>query len=160
KNVVEMYAFARFGIGLFCVNLISRKERRSLKMTERRGSKIILLAVAIAISTFTLLNETVTATHNKAFPVTRSDAKADGAAIYTSRCAICHSKDGAGLPNWKSKGQPDFTNAEWQKSHTDQQITASIRDGKGKFMPSFKDKLSEEELTALVQRIRAFGKGK
>src|SRR5262249_23668708 len=127
-------------------------------MTKRYGSKLILLSVAISM--IALLNEAVKATYHEAMPVTWSDAKADGAAIYGSKCAICHNKDGAGLPNWKSKGQPDFTKAEWQKSHTDEQIMTSIRDGKGKFMPPFKDKLSEADLTALVQRIRAFGKGK
>jgi mono/diheme cytochrome c family protein len=63
-----------------------------------------------------------------------------------------------GLPNWRSKGQPDFTRAEWQKSHTDEQIADTIKNGKGKFMPAFKSKLSEEETGAVVQRIRAFGR--
>lgn len=82
----------------------------------------------------------------------------DGVAIYGQRCAICHSKDGAGLPNWKTKGQPDFTNSDWQNSHNDAQIADVIRNGKGKFMPAFKEKLSEEQIMNLVKRIRAFKK--
>jgi mono/diheme cytochrome c family protein len=84
----------------------------------------------------------------------------DGVALYDGRCALCHGKDGVGLPNWKSKGQPDFTQAEWQKAHTDEQIAESIKNGKGKFMPAFKSKLSDEETGAIVQRIRGFGKKK
>ena len=43
---------------------------------------------------------------------------------------------------------------------TDEQIADSIKNGKGKFMPAFKGKLSDEETGAVVQRIRAFGKKK
>lgn len=83
---------------------------------------------------------------------------ADGAALYAAKCAICHAKDGRGTPNWRSKGQPDFTDSKWQKSQTDAQIAAATKNGKGKFMPAFKSKLTDEEIAAVVARIRAFGK--
>lgn len=83
---------------------------------------------------------------------------ADGAAIFAAKCANCHGKDGRGIPNWRSKGQPDFTDAKWQKSQTDAQIAAATKNGKGKFMPAFKAKLSDEEIAAVVARIRTFGK--
>ena len=83
---------------------------------------------------------------------------ADGNAIYPAKCAICHAKDGRGLPNWRSKGQPDFTDAKWQKSRTDAQIAEVTKNGKGKYMPAFKTKLSDEDIAAVVARVRAFAK--
>lgn len=83
---------------------------------------------------------------------------ADGNAVFAAKCALCHGKDGRGLPNWRTKGQPDFTDAKWQKSRTDAQLFASTKEGKGKFMPAFKAKLSDEEITAVVARIRGFAK--
>ena len=77
---------------------------------------------------------------------------------FVAKCALCHGKDGRGLPSWRAKGQPDFTDAQWQKNHTDAQIAETIRSGKGKNMPSFKGKVSEAEITALVSRVRSFGK--
>ena len=84
----------------------------------------------------------------------------DGATLYNQKCAICHGKDGKGTAAWKAKGQPDFTDAKYQGSVTDQQISASIRDGKGKFMPGFKGKLTDEQISSLVAQVRAFGKRK
>ena len=84
----------------------------------------------------------------------------DGAAVYNQKCSICHGKDGKGTPAWKAKGQPDFTDAKYQGSVTDQQILASIRDGKGKFMPGFKGKLTDQQISSLVAQVRAFGKRK
>jgi cytochrome c6 len=83
---------------------------------------------------------------------------ADGAALYAAKCATCHGKDGRGIPNWRSKGQPDFTDSKWQRSQTDAQIAAATKNGKGKYMPAFKAKLTDEEIAAVVARIRAFGK--
>jgi cytochrome c6 len=82
----------------------------------------------------------------------------DGAALFSQKCALCHGKDGKGQPQWRAKGQPDFTDAHFQSSVTDQQISDVIHNGKGKFMPSFKTKLSDEQITALVAQVRAFGK--
>ena len=119
--------------------------------------KLAAFSAAITISLFAALSKMASARSHEA---PSRAAVADGAAVYDGKCAICHGKDGAGLSNWRAMGQPDFTKAEWQKSLTDQQIADSIKNGKGKFMPSFKTKLSEEETGALVQRIRAFGKKK
>jgi mono/diheme cytochrome c family protein len=74
------------------------------------------------------------------------------------KCAACHGKDGRRLPNWKGKGQPDFSDAKWQRPRTDEQIADAIRDGKGKFMPAWKGKLSEDDVNGMVGRVRAFGK--
>src|SRR6185369_3580802 len=81
----------------------------------------------------------------------------DGAALYGSKCANCHGRNGAGTPAWKSKGQPDLSAAEWQKSHSDAQIAERIRQGKGK-MPPFGNKLSDEDVAALVKQVRNFRK--
>ena len=89
-----------------------------------------------------------------------SPSAADGAALFGSKCVLCHGKNGAGLPNWKSKGQPDLTTAEWQGSHTDAQISEVIKNGKGKSMPSFKAKLSDDDVNAVVAHIRSLAKKK
>src|SRR5712691_5343094 len=70
---------------------------------------------------------------------------ADGNAVYLAKCSVCHGKDGRGLPNYRAKGQPDFTNANWQKSRTDAALINVTKDGKGKLMPAFKGKLSDDE---------------
>src|SRR5262245_66279445 len=128
-------------------------------MTRRNNLACAVLSATVAILLFAPLTE-MAARGNKASSNVAGNFGADGAALYDSRCALCHGKDGAGLPNWKSKGQPDFTQPEWQKAHTDEQITESIKNGKGKFMPAFKSRLSDEETGAVVQRIRVFSKKK
>jgi len=129
-------------------------------MTSRKCLALAALSAAIAISLFAPPNEMVTARGLKTPSSAAGNPGADGVALYDSKCALCHGKDGAGLPNWRSKGQPDFTMPEWQKSHTDVQIADSIKNGKGKFMPAFKTRLSDEETGTVVQRIRTFGKKK
>jgi cytochrome c oxidase cbb3-type subunit 3 len=84
----------------------------------------------------------------------------DGVELFASKCAKCHGPDGRGTAKYLKKGQKDFTDAAWQKSRTDAQLTKVVVEGKGDFMPAWKEKLSAEEIKALVGQIRAFGKKK
>jgi mono/diheme cytochrome c family protein len=129
-------------------------------MTKKNSLAFAALSAAVAISMFAPLKEIVRARGHKTPSIATGSSAADGAALYDGKCALCHGKDGVGLPNWRSLGQPDFTKPEWQNAHKDEQIADSIKNGKGKFMPAFKGKLSDEETGAVVQRIRAFGKKK
>jgi mono/diheme cytochrome c family protein len=129
-------------------------------MTRKNSLAFATLLATVAISLFAPPHEMVTANGRKTPSSAAVNSGADGAALYDGKCALCHGKDGVGLPNWRSKGQPDFTQPDWQKAHTDAQITESIKNGKGKFMPAFKGRLSDEETGAVVQRIRMFGKKK
>ena len=117
-------------------------------MNRKRYNGSVLLA-AIIISTYVLATG---ASPNYA-PLSPG---ADGNAVYSAKCAICHGKDGHGTPAWKAKGQPDFTDAKWQASRTDAQISEATKNGKGKYMPAFKGKLPEGDIAAAVARVRAF----
>src|SRR5215813_2286439 len=121
-------------------------------MNNRFKFKGLILFSAIIVSVYTVSINGFTNQPSSTLLV------ADGNALYAAKCATCHGKDGRGTPNWRSKGQPDFTDKNWQKAHTDAQITDATKNGKGKFMPAFKSKMSDEEIAAVTARIRAFGK--
>ncbi|HEX3107860.1 MAG TPA: cytochrome c [Thermoanaerobaculia bacterium] len=82
---------------------------------------------------------------------------ADGAALYKTNCTTCHGPTGAGdTPAGKMMKAKPLGSAEVQKL-TDAEITASITNGKNK-MPKFGQKLSAEEIKALVAYVRTFKK--
>ena len=84
-------------------------------------------------------------------------AKAAGSENFQTYCAVCHGDDGKGqTPKGKEKGARDFTNAKWQKSVDDARLEESVTKGRGK-MPAFKDKLSSDDIKALVKEVRSFG---
>ena len=79
--------------------------------------------------------------------------KIDYKRIFKNECRKCHERDGKGTKRGKKLGVPDFTGTEWQASVTDEQLIASITNGKKK-MPAQKHKLSQEEIKALVKYVR------
>ena len=82
---------------------------------------------------------------------------ADGAAVYKAKCASCHGADGKGQsPMGKKMNLRDLGSPEVQKQ-TDKELYDWTAVGKGK-MPGYKDKLSDEEIKALVAHMRAFAK--
>jgi mono/diheme cytochrome c family protein len=75
---------------------------------------------------------------------------------FQTYCAVCHGDDGrAQTEKGKEKGARDFTNKKWQQSVSDERLENSVTKGRGK-MPSFKTKLSADEIQALVKEVRSF----
>jgi cytochrome c6 len=81
---------------------------------------------------------------------------ADGAALYKSKCAMCHGADGSGnTPVGKSLHLKSLGAVDVQKL-TDAELSKIIREGKGK-MPAFAaSKLTDTELAEVVHVIRSF----
>jgi hydrogenase maturation protease len=87
-----------------------------------------------------------------ALPLT---AFADGAAIYKSKCAMCHGPDGSGnTPMGKNLKLKDLGSPEIQKL-TDAEITKTLTDGKGK-MPA--SKLAPADIADVIKFIRTLKK--
>lgn len=81
----------------------------------------------------------------------------DGAAIFKSKCAMCHGPDGAGQTTMgKNLKLRDLRSADVQKQ-TDAELVKWISDGKGK-MPAYKGKLTPADINAVVAFIRTLKK--
>lgn len=79
---------------------------------------------------------------------------ADAAENWAKMCASCHAKDGSGSTVMgKKNGVEDYRDAKVQAKFTDAQAIQIITDGKEK-MKAFKDKLTPDEIKALVAYIR------
>jgi cytochrome c5 len=77
----------------------------------------------------------------------------DGAAIYKSKCQMCHAANGSGdTPVGKSLHVRDLRTDEVQKQ-TDVQLTKTIAGGKGK-MPAYGQQLTNDDMSALIAHIR------
>ena len=87
---------------------------------------------------------------------------ADAAAtadLYKTTCQKCHGADGMGnTPAGKKFEARDFHSADVQKE-TDAQLVKIVTDGQKK-MPSYKDKLSADQIKDLVAYVRQLGKAK
>jgi mono/diheme cytochrome c family protein len=80
--------------------------------------------------------------------------------VYAKRCTLCHGADGR---SQTKKGRqykaPDFTTAKWQRTTTDDEIADAITNGVPKTkMAAFREKLSQDQIHALIPYLRAFGK--
>ena len=78
--------------------------------------------------------------------------------LFGSLCAQCHGPGGAGDGPGRPPVAtvPDFGDAAFQASRTDEQLAAAVRDGRAGFMPAFADRLSPEGVAALVRHVRRF----
>ncbi len=84
-------------------------------------------------------------------------ARADDIApVWTKQCKSCHGADGKGDTEMgrKSKAE-DLTTERWQSRHSDAQTRDAIENGVPKTkMKAYKEKLSSEQIDALVAYIR------
>ncbi len=84
-------------------------------------------------------------------------SQGEGAALFKSKCAGCHSPDGSGSgPAGKAMHLRDLGSAEVQKQ-SDAELTAIIANGKGT-MPGYKGKLTDEQIKQVVSFIRSLAK--
>jgi mono/diheme cytochrome c family protein len=78
-----------------------------------------------------------------------------GGELFRKHCQRCHGADGKG-DGGGNNGPPDFTRRAWQQRRSDAKLLSSILDGKGKDMPAFRKRFSEDQATDLIDYIRAF----
>ena len=80
---------------------------------------------------------------------------ADASATWNSQCASCHGKDGSGnTAMGKKLGVKDYSK---EQGFSDAEATKVIKEGKGK-MKAYKDKLSDDDVKALVAYVRSLKK--
>jgi mono/diheme cytochrome c family protein len=78
--------------------------------------------------------------------------------IFNTLCIACHGPDGRGtLVRPAMPPIPDFTSRDWQTSRSSTQLTSSILEGKGTFMPTWNAKLTPQQARDLVLYVRSFG---
>lgn len=85
----------------------------------------------------------------------------DGKGLYARKCAMCHGGDGVAKEMWAKQGAKNFNDLAWQKTKTDGDLTKLVTDGvPDKKMPSYKDKLKPEEITAIIKHLRTLAPAK
>lgn len=91
-------------------------------------------------------------------PAAFAVAAADGAALFKQHCALCHGKDGkADTPAAKKFGAKDLSASKTEDAEIIRQIREGKRDDKGKqLMPGFGEKLSADDVTALLEKVKSF----
>jgi mono/diheme cytochrome c family protein len=112
------------------------------------GIAILVLAVG-AMST--AQNGTARTTKK---PKAAAAASGDSAALYKSKCQVCHGADGKGdTAAGKKLGVKDFHDPEVAKM-SDAELIKITRQGKNK-MPKYEGKLSDDQIKALVKYARS-----
>ncbi len=85
-------------------------------------------------------------------------ADIDAKKLYMTHCKTCHGENGKPTDLGAGLEARDFTDAAWQAKATDEQIIKQITNGTPDKMMPFKEKLSNDEIKALVPVVRSFGK--
>ena len=85
-----------------------------------------------------------------AIPAAASD---DAAALYKSKCQVCHGADGKGTAAGQKMGAKDFQSADVAKQ-SDADLIKVTKEGKGK-MPKYEGKLTDDQIKGLIKYIRS-----
>lgn len=75
-------------------------------------------------------------------------ASVNGAEVYASNCAECHGAKGEGA----KKGIPLISGHAL--AHSEEEFVEQVANGEEKKMPAFRDKLSDDEIAAVVRFVR------
>ena len=89
----------------------------------------------------------------------RAQGAREAAALFKSKCATCHGKDGrARTFKAKFNSARDLTDAGWQERVTNERIFNSIANGRGSKMPAYGENLSDAQIESLVAHVRSLKK--
>lgn len=82
----------------------------------------------------------------------------DGRDVFAAHCTPCHGADGkARTPAGKKLGAKDLSESKIADAEIERQILDGVRDAKAVHrMPPFRDKLSNQEVAALVSYVKTF----
>lgn len=115
-----------------------------MKLTAFGSSPLLAMMSVVALS-FTLASAQA------------QNAPNDGAALYKTKCAMCHGPDGSGkTPAGLKLKVRDLHSPEVQ-TLSDSDLALGISKGKDK-MPAFGKTLSDDQIKSLVAYIRELGK--
>ncbi len=89
--------------------------------------------------------------------IAQQAAQSPGAAIFRTKCILCHGADGHGkTPLGKQLQAADLSSREVQRV-PDAELHRIIHDGQAN-MPAFADQLSDAEIDQALKQVREFGK--
>jgi mono/diheme cytochrome c family protein len=91
------------------------------------------------------------------YGASRIPTRTEVAKLFRQNCTACHGEDGTGNSIRKVLPLiPDFTSLAWQLSQTDLAIVNQIDYGSLPLMPSFRYKLTSEQILSLALYVRTF----
>jgi len=80
-----------------------------------------------------------------------------GMQLYQTYCSVCHGVEGDGdgiMTNLMGIMPMDHTNPNETNRLSNKELVNSIQDGKGRFMPAWRDILNKSDIEALVSYVR------
>jgi mono/diheme cytochrome c family protein len=120
-------------------------------MRERQKFWAVLALLTVVFAVLFI----VQATKTQALAKVAASLPADAKATFDAQCAKCHGKDGrAHTTRGRLSHARDIANAAWQNEVSDERLFNSVTKGKGKNMPAYGKKLSEDQIDALVRYVR------
>ncbi len=80
-------------------------------------------------------------------------------ALWDARCATCHGREGRGDgPGKPPVAQiPDFTSRDYVSKHTDAELHAIVKNGRG-LMPAFGADLTDLGIDAMIAHVRTLAR--
>ena len=91
-----------------------------------------------------------------AAPATEESPEAATAALFKTRCALCHGPDGRGDGPGSAALKPaprNFHDQAYMSTRTDAQLSEVIHQGKGA-MPKWGGILTDDQITGLIKHVR------